>query len=127
MALPDIFQKVCGKKKWAVQGDDIEILLEGDRMQRISVVPFKHEQKQMIRVFSKIGSAESLSESRLKSALSLNFNMPHGAIALNAGMLVVADTFLLKDADEGEVESSLQYLAATADRYEKLIYGKDQH
>lgn len=127
MALPEIFQKVCTRKGWAVQDNDIDILLQGDRMQRISIVLFKHEGASMIRAFSKIGTGEALSESRLASALRLNFSMPHGAVALNEGMLVLTDTFLLKDADEGEVEASLEFLATTADRYEKLIYGGDQH
>ena len=127
MALHEIFKKVCEMKKWALQGDTIEILLDGDRMQKITIVPFKHNGVAMARAFSKIGSAEDLPEMRLKSALSLNFNMPHGALALNEGMLVLTDTFLLRDADEGEVAASLRYLAETADRYEKEIYGQDRN
>ena len=127
MALPEVFRKVADKAGWSYSGDTIEIPLEGGRKQTIKLLEFEHEGRSMIRAFTEIGDSKEMSPTRLESALSLNFGLPHGALAVHDGQLVMVDTFLLDDADEDEVESSLYYLAVTGDRYERLIYHTDQH
>ena len=39
----------------------------------------------------------------------------------------MVDTFLLREADQDEVRLAIEYLAKTADHYEKLIYGADEN
>ena len=57
----------------------------------------------------------------------INFSLPHGAMAVRSDELVMVDTLILADADPGEIEASLEYLAATADHYEASIFGPDVH
>ncbi len=127
MALPRVFQEVFKKKGWSCAEDRVEIPLAEGRAQTVHVAAFEHEGHEMVRVYSAIGESDDLGQTRLVSALRLNFNMPHGALAINEDQLVVTDTFLLKDADADEIEASVSYLAETADRYEKFIYRTDQH
>ena len=125
MPVPELFQNVCNKQGWPLEGDQAQITLDGGRKQGVTLQTFAHENDQMVRAYTTIGSSDALSEVRLRSALSLNFGLPHGALAVHEGQLVMTDTFLLKDADEDEVEASMRFLAKQADRYEKVIYGTD--
>ncbi len=127
MAIPEVFQKVCSRNGWSCEGNQAEVALEGGRKQKVFLETFVHESDQMARAFTKIGDIGAESGPRMESALSLNFSLPHGALAINEDQLVVTDTFLLKDADADEIEASVSYLAETADRYEKFIYRTDQH
>lgn len=127
MTVPEVFRRVFDRKGWRCAGSVVEIPLEEGRKQTVHLTSFEHEDLEMIRVYSVIGDSDGLGQTRLVSALRLNFNMPHGALAIHEDRLVVTDTFLLKDADEGEIEASISYLAETADRYEKFIYRSDQH
>ena len=125
MAVPEVFQRGCARNGWPCEGNQAEIALEGGRKQKVLIDIFRHENDAMARAYTVIGSADALSETRLRSALGLNFGLAHGALAVHDEQLVMTDTFLVKDADEDEVDASLRFLAATADRYEKLIYGGD--
>ena len=127
MAIPEVFQKVCDKNGWSMDGNAAEITLDDGRRQRVFVEVFSHEDDKMARAFTVIGSSEALSQTRAQSALGLNFGLSHGALAIHDGNLVMTDTFLIKDADEDEVEASVRFLSKTADRYEKLIYGTDHN
>jgi hypothetical protein len=127
MTLPDVFQKVCEKNQWPCDGRKAQIKLPGGRAQTVSLETFVHGEERMARVSTVIGTRETLSEARLEAALKLNFSLPHGAMALKDEKLVLVDTFLVRDADEGEVEASVRFLAGTADRYEKLIYRTDEN
>jgi hypothetical protein len=127
MSAPDIFRQACEKNGWACDGNSAKVDLGGGRAQTIFVDAFVHEGEQMARAYSVIGKSGELSETRTKAALSINFNLAHGALAIREEKLVMTDTFVLEDADIGEVEASLRFLGATADKYEKVLFGTDQH
>ena len=71
--------------------------------------------------------SDRLGATRLLRALESNAGLAHGALAVHGGELVMVDTLMLKDADPGEVEASISYLAETADRYEKILFDTDEH
>ncbi len=127
MSFEQLFEKVCAKNNWSQSGDGAELVLPGGRKQRVLIQRFQHGSDDMARAYSVVGGAEEMSATRLTSALSLNFNLPYGALAIHGGKLVMTDTFLIRDADEGEVEASIRFLAETADRYEKQIYHTDEN
>jgi hypothetical protein len=127
MSLPAIFQKVCEKNGWSQNEAQLELDVDGDRKQKVIFEPFVHGKVQMGRVYSVVGDANILSETQLRSALGINNGLAHGALAIRSGDLVVADTFLMSDADEGEVEASILFVAKTADRYEKVLFGGDKN
>lgn len=125
--LAAIVERVCKKNRWTASGDHLEFPLPGGRKQLVFAEEFEHEGEKMLRLYSQVGDESSLTEIRLRAALSLNFKLPHGAFALREGKLVLTETFLLREADEDEVESAIRYLAESADRYERLIYGTDRY
>ena len=127
MSLPEIFQKVCEKHGWSQNEYEVQLDLEGGRKQKVSFELFVYEKDQMGRIYSVVGDANILSETQLRSALGINNGLAHGALAIRSGELVVSDTFLMSDADEGEVEASIRFLAKTADRYEKVLFGSDKN
>jgi len=127
MSLPAVFQKVCEKNGWSQNEYEVALDLGSGRKQKVAFEPFVHDKDQMARIYSIVGDANILSETQLRSALGINNGLAHGALAIRSGELVVADTFLMGDADEGEVEGSIRFLAKTADRYEKVLFGGDKN
>ncbi len=85
------------------------------------------ENQELVRLHTTIGQTRALGEERMVLALQINARLAHGALALRDGELVMIDTLMLKDADPAEVEASLSYLALTADYYEKMLFGTDDH
>ncbi|MGQ9589508.1 MAG: hypothetical protein ACUVYA_04345 [Planctomycetota bacterium] len=125
--LPEVLKVACAKNRWVCAGDRVEYPLPGGRKQLVFAEDFEHGSERMVRFYTCVGDESALTEIRLRAALSLNFKLPHGAFALHGGHLVIAETFLLREADQDEVEAAVRYLAETADRYERLVYGTDAH
>ncbi len=59
--------------------------------------------------------------------MSINVELAHGCLAVKNDHLVMTDTLMQRDADYGEIEASIKYLAETADHYEKTIFETDQY
>ena len=127
MRFGEVFNGVCGKNGWSVKGSEATLSLPGGRSQKVLWTQFRHEGKDLARLHSVIGAAGADAPVRLESALRLNFNLPHGAIAIHEGRLVLCETFLVAEADPGEVESSIRFIAEMADRYERQIFGTDRN
>lgn len=122
-----LFVEVCASREWICQSDQVEVKLESGRRQVVHLVYFEHEGRPMVRFHTVIGSTERIRAGRLQYALEINFSLPHGAMAVQSDELVMVDTLILADADPGEIEGSLEYMAATADHYEASIFGPDVH
>jgi hypothetical protein len=127
MAFEDLFKQVCTANGWTTHGNEATVTIPGGRSQRIHWQQFSHEDKDMVRLYSFIGTSDKLSQVRLEAALRLNFSLPHGALAVHAEKLVLTETFIVSEADPAEVESAIKFLSDMADRYEKLIYDADRH
>jgi len=126
MAFDELVRQVCAKNGWKAGESEATVPL-GGRSQRVAWMPFRHGSAEMVRLFSLIGGGEALSPTRYEAALALNFNLPHGALAIHEKKLVMTDTFLVSEADAAEVEGSIRFIAEMADRYEKFIYGQDRN
>ena len=122
-----IYAEVCGARQWLAQPSEVEVKLESGRRQIVHLQFFDHEGRSMVRFHTVIGSTERIKPVRLQFALEINFQLPHGAMAVRSGELVMTDTLILADADSGEIEASLAYLAETADHYEATMFGPDIH
>jgi hypothetical protein len=125
--IPPVLAEVCALHGWRWVGQEIDIPLEGGRAQRVKVERFSNEHEALVRITTVVGDAGLLSESRLRSALAVNSGLAHGALAIRHQLLVLTDTFLASDATHDHVESALRFLASTADRYEKVLFGTDRH
>jgi hypothetical protein len=122
-----VYIEVCTSREWICQSGQVEVKLESGRRQVIHLTYFEHAGRSMVRFHTVIGSTERIRAGRLQYALEINFSLPHGSMAVEADELVMVDTLILADADPGEVEASLEYLATTADQYEASIFGPDVH
>jgi len=119
--------EVCRAREWIGQRDQVEVKLEGGRRQVVQLQFFEYEGREMVRLHTVIGSTERIRPTRLQFALELNYALPHGAMAVKDEQLVMVDTLILAEADPGELEASLEYLATTADQYEASMFGPDVH
>lgn len=122
-----VYAQVCSSREWIGQRDQVEVKLESGRRQVIHLQFFEHGGRAMVRLHTVIGSTKRIRPTRLHFALELNYGLPHGSMAVKDDELVMVDTLILEDADPGEVEAALEYLASTADHYEASMFGHDAH
>lgn len=120
-------EQVCESQGWELVPEGVRVQLPGGRRQVVSMEFFDFESQELVRFFTLIGESEQLSSERLALALQINARLAHGALAVRDGEFIMTDTHLLKDADSAEIEASIGYLAETADYYEKMLFGTDEH
>jgi hypothetical protein len=127
MGFDRLLERVCETNEWTMTSGEIVVPAERGRTQAFRWKPFQDGTREMARLWTLIGPAGKLTPTRLDAALSLNFNLPFGALALIDGNLGRTVTFLVPAVDEEEIEFALRSMAEVADRYERLIYGGDAH
>ena len=126
-AFSDICRSVCEERGWELNPSGVHVLLDDGRHQVVALELFDHEDEELVRLSSTIGEAAKLTPVRLTIALRINAELAHGAFAVKDDHLMIVDTLMLDDADRGEVEASIRYLAQTADYYERVIFETDDH
>jgi len=124
---PDLCRRVCEERGWELLASGVRIGLEDGRHQLVELEIFQDGEDELVRLFTTIGSIESLTPVRLTIALRINAELAHGAFAVKDDELIMVDTLLLDDAGSAELGASIGYLAATADYYEKAIFGTDEY
>lgn len=120
-------RRICEQQGWELKPDGVQVRFADGRHQVVSLEFFEHEEEELVRIFTTIGRTDSLTAERLSLALSINARLAHGALAVKNDALIMTDTLMLKDAGSAEIEASLAYLAKTADYYEKMLFGTDEH
>lgn len=125
--MANIFEQVCDDKGWPREGATVKLPLAGGRSQAVTCESFEEAGENLFRLYSVLGGADILDEQRMRSALSLNYRLRFGALSIREDKLVLTHNFLSRDADAGEVAATVEYLAATADQYEKHLYGTDRN
>ncbi len=131
MATPDSFstilRSVCEHRHWELLPSGVNVNLEGDRHQVVSLEFFEYRGQELVRLLTIIGRSQPMTAERLSQALTANATLPHGALAIRADEFCMTDTLMLQDADRGEIEAAIDFLAECADRYEKILFGTDDH
>lgn len=122
-----ICQRVCESQGWELLPTGVHVRWPDGRHQLVALEFFEFENEELVRLYTTIGDATALAAERLALALKINARLAHGALAVKDDRLIMTDTLMLRDADPGEIEASLDYLAKTADYYEKTLFGTDQH
>jgi hypothetical protein len=122
-----VCRDVCRDRSWELLPSGIRVALPDDRHQIVELDFFESGGRPLLRLTTRIGREEEVSEVRLSLALRLNAELAHGAFALRDGELVMLDTLVLEDTDPGELEAVVGYLAETADRYEDRLFGRDEN
>lgn len=131
MANEDVFaricERVCEEQGWKLLPTGVQISGSDGRHQVVSLEFFEFDGSDLVRLYTTIGPANALAPARLALALQVNARLAHGALAVRDHDLIMTETLLLADADPGEIRASLEYLAETADYYEKIFFGTDTH
>jgi hypothetical protein len=120
-------QRLCRARGWELLPGGVRLRVDGGRHQLVEIELFEAGGRELVRLTTTVGSARDVGEARLARALRWNAELAHGAFAVRDEELVMTDTLVLEDADEGELEASLAYLAETADRYERLFSEDDAY
>ena len=126
-AFADICRRVCKEQGWELLPSGVHVQWADGRHQLVELEVFQHEKKDLVRLFTTIGTIENMTPVRLTIALRINADLAHGAFAVKNDHLVMVETLMLEDADPGETEAAIRYLAETADYYEKAIFETDEH
>jgi hypothetical protein len=131
MTVREEFERICAgacdRRGWQQSGAQIEVKFDDGRHQVVHIEYFEHGEDELVRFYTVIGSTRRIRADRLTFALELNFSLPHGSMAVKNEQLVMVDTLMLPDADLGEIEAAVAFLAETADYYEHAMYGPDAH
>lgn len=122
----ETLKRVCQERGWELLISGVRVSWADGRHQLIELEFLPFEQEELVRLYTTIGSVEKLSALRLTIALRINAELAHGCFAVKNDHLVMTDTLMLRDADYGEIEASIKYLAETADHYEKTIFETDE-
>ena len=129
MDFEELIEEVAERCDWELdRGEDgtltVEVETSGGRTQVVVIAQHTDEAEQpLARWWSVIGSGETID---FRKCLEENGKLSYGAFALMGDHLVLVDTQLVQDADPMEVASSITNLAATADRYERALFGVDR-
>ncbi len=123
----EICRKVCNQQGWELLPSGIRVSWGDGRHQLVNLEFFEFEREELVRLYTIIGSARTLSQLRVNAAMRINAELAHGALAVKDHNLVMTDTLMLGDADPGEIEASISYLAQTADYYERQLFETDEH
>ncbi len=127
MECPKAVIDVCLRKDWQCDGHQATIKLPGGRHQVLSFEPFLHYGEDMLRIYTAVGPVAPLSDIQLNAVLGLNTSLAFGALAIAGADLVMTDTVLLKGDCHDLLALAMDFMAETADRYEREIYHSDFH
>ena len=120
-------ERVCAERGWELLKSGIRVSFADGRHQLVDVEFEQFEDQELVRLSTTIGAADALGPVRLTVALRLNAALAHGCLAIRQDDLVMTQTLLLADADHDEIDTSIKYLAETADDYEKRLFGTDEN
>jgi hypothetical protein len=123
----EILKRVCRDQGWELLPTGVQVSWPNGRRQLIEIKFFEFKREELVRLYTTIGEVENMSSVRLTVALRINSELAHGCLAVREEHLVMTDTLMMRDADAGEIEASIAYLAETADYYEKTIFETDQY
>jgi hypothetical protein len=123
----EILRRVCAERGWEFTPHGVRVRVRSGRHQVVELGFFEFEKEELVRLHTTIGKIEELDPVRLTVALRINAELPHGALAVMDDDLVMTDTLMLDDADFGEIEASINFLAETADEYEQRLFDTDQY
>lgn len=122
-----LLRATCEANGWEYFEHGAVIGVPGGRQQRVFLEPVRDDGEVKCRAYTVIGDASALSATRLEAALAMNFHLEHGALALRDSELVMVETVCLGRMNPAQLAEILCYIADTADRYERTIYGTDKH
>tara|TARA_R110001599_G_scaffold353459_1_gene592337 strand:- start:30886 stop:31269 length:384 start_codon:yes stop_codon:yes gene_type:complete len=123
----ELISEVCQKQGWQHDGPDITLAFGDNRKQLVQTEVYLFEGEEMIRLYTRVGLLNKLTETQLSALLGLNFSLAFGALASFGEDLVMTETLLMRDSAQDHLAYAVRFLAETSDGYEEQIYGTDQY
>ena len=120
----DSCRAACANQGWELLPTGVLVLLGDGRRQLVSIEFFEYQEEELVRLWSATGPVSALSREQLATALDSNMHLAHGALAIKDDDLCLVDT-LPGDADENDVAACIEFLARSADEYERVVFGTD--
>lgn len=126
-AFSDLCRQVCESLNWELLPTGIVVRWGDGRHQLVSLEFFEFEREGLVRLSTTIGKIAELNREQLMTALRSNAELAHGALAIQGNNLCMTDTLMVAVSGPAEIEAAIEYLARTADEYERTIYGTDEY
>ncbi len=123
----ETLRSVCDAQGWELLPSGVNVKLVDGRHQVVNLAFFEARGFDLVRLITMIGTVQEMSRDHLEQAMRANLDMPHGALALRGNDLCMTDTLSLVDADPGEIESAVSFLAEMGDYYGRILFGDDVH
>lgn len=123
----EILRDLCSQRDWELLPSGVNVIYADGRHQVISFEIREFEERLRVRLATTIGGAKELRTEQLEQALRANFDLAHGALALDGDELRMIDTLPLEEVGPGEIESAVVYLAQMADYYEQSLFHTDTY
>jgi len=120
-------ERVCREQGWELLAGGVRVPIVGGRSQLVDIERYDLDQRERLRLFTRIGPFETLGVIRMEVALRKNASLERGAFAIRDEQLVMTETFAVDEVKSDEFEAAVRFLAETADGYEKWIYGTDEN
>jgi hypothetical protein len=120
-------ERVCREQGWELLPGGVRVPLAGGRSQIVDMERYELEDRERLRLWTRIGPSETLGIVRMEVALRKNASLERGAFAIRDETLIMTETFALDEMGAEEFESAIRFLAETADGYEKGIYATDEN
>jgi hypothetical protein len=118
---------VCEQQQWELLPTGIVVRWGDGRHQLVALETFEFEREELVRLASIIGDVADMSREQLATALRVNGGLAHGALAIRADQLCMTDTLMLAEAGIDEIKAAIEFLARSADEFERTLYGTDEH
>ena len=122
-----ICKDLCERQDWELLPSGVNVANRDGRHQMVFLDFFDYRGDEFVRLRSTIGSAAKLDHKRMAHALGDNADLAHGALAISGEDLCMVETLMLEDADPGELEAAIEFLAEQADHYENVLFGTDEY
>lgn len=124
--MEDRLTRLGSARGWDVDGRFVTVAVAGGRTQTVRCEEVDEGDGLMLRVSTTVGDASELSASRLRAALGLNWRLRLGSLAIHAQTLKMTHFFPAKKVEDEALVEVVEYLALTADTYEKHLFGVDE-
>lgn len=96
------------------------------RHQEVRLEDATQEEAPFLRLASVVGEAGKFGPDKFKELLILNTSLLHGAFALLDGQIVLSETAERDPVDLRRTARVIEYLAAKADQFERMLFGVDR-
>lgn len=118
---------VCAAHDWELIPTGVLVRFGDGRQQLVSIEFFEFERQELVRFASAIGPVARMQGDELVTALRTNAEIAHGALAIVDDDLALVDTLLIEGLETTALAATIEFLATSADEFERVVFRTDDH